>query len=219
MWPAASLKRKVLDCNLVDCPSLPLAERAADVNTSGDWPLEVEPGRLLTAGGRSVSARILPIAVRPGGGRLLPKRQQPFGISRGNASSCPQSGQAGQHNGHGKCSPKVLASTENIGGLMVGGTVTRSQLARVVRRQTGLDRDWSAMFVALVIGEIASALVQGEYVKIPLFGRFYLRDKGQRPGRNPKTGEETPISARRVVVFRASRRLKDQVAGSNTSVG
>jgi integration host factor subunit alpha len=65
--------------------------------------------------------------------------------------------------------------------------------------------------------EIRTALVKGEQVKLSGFGNFELRDKGERPGRNPKTGEEIPITARRVVTFRPGQKLKarvDSYAGS-----
>jgi len=74
-----------------------------------------------------------------------------------------------------------------------------------------LSRKASAEHVKSVIAEISGALERGEMVKISSFGSFAVRQKGQRVGRNPKTGQEVPISPRRVLVFRASHALKDQI--------
>ena len=97
---------------------------------------------------------------------------------------------------------------------MAGHTVTRAQLAEAVYQQVGLSRNELAEFVELVIAEISRALEHGDVVKISSFGSFAVRHKGQRVGRNPKTGEEVPISPRRVLVFRASHTLKDHINGS-----
>ena len=94
---------------------------------------------------------------------------------------------------------------------MAGHTVTRAQLTEAVYQEVGLARGESAELVELVIGEISDALARGEMVKISSFGSFTVRQKGQRIGRNPKTGQEVPISPRRVLVFRASQTLKHQV--------
>jgi integration host factor subunit alpha len=96
---------------------------------------------------------------------------------------------------------------------MAGHTVTRAQLADAVYQQVGLSRNESAELVESVIAEIAQALEQGDIVKISSFGSFAVRQKGRRVGRNPKTGEEVPISPRRVLVFRASHTLKHQING------
>jgi integration host factor subunit alpha len=90
-------------------------------------------------------------------------------------------------------------------------TVTRAQLSEEVYRRVGLSRIESAELVESVIAEISGALERGEMVKISSFGSFAVRQKGQRIGRNPKTGQEVPISPRRVLVFRASHTLKDQI--------
>jgi integration host factor subunit alpha len=97
---------------------------------------------------------------------------------------------------------------------MAGHTVTRAQLAEAVYQQVGLSRNESAELVESVIAEISRALEHGDIVKISSFGSFAVRQKGERVGRNPKTGEEVPISPRRVLVFRASHALKDQINGS-----
>ena len=94
---------------------------------------------------------------------------------------------------------------------MSGHTVTRAQLSEAVYQEVGLSRNESAELVESVIGEIAGALERGEMVKISSFGSFAVRQKGQRIGRNPKTGQQVPISPRRVLVFRASHSLKDQI--------
>jgi len=100
---------------------------------------------------------------------------------------------------------------------MAGHTVTRAQLTEAVYQEVGLSRNESAELVESVIAEISDALERGEMVKISSFGSFAVRHKGQRVGRNPKTGQEVPISPRRVLVFRASHALKDQINDGNSS--
>lgn len=90
-------------------------------------------------------------------------------------------------------------------------TVTRAQLSEAVYQEVGLSRNESSDLVDSVLLEISDALARGEVVKISSFGSFAVRQKGQRLGRNPKTGEEVPISPRRVLVFRASHVLKDRI--------
>jgi len=90
-------------------------------------------------------------------------------------------------------------------------TVTRAQLSEAVYQEVGLSRNDSAQLVEAVLREVSDALSRGETVKISSFGSFFVRQKGQRVGRNPKTGEEVPIRPRRVLVFRASHVLKDRV--------
>ena len=94
---------------------------------------------------------------------------------------------------------------------MAGQTITRAQLTEAVYQEVGLSRNESAELVESVIAEISDALERGEMVKISSFGSFAVRQKGQRIGRNPKTGQEVPISPRRVLVFRASHALKHQI--------
>jgi integration host factor subunit alpha len=91
------------------------------------------------------------------------------------------------------------------------GTVTRAQLSEAVYQEVGLSRNESADLVETVLKEIEDALVKGETVKISSFGSFGVRSKGERIGRNPKTGEEVPIEPRRVLIFRASHVLKEQI--------
>lgn len=94
---------------------------------------------------------------------------------------------------------------------MAGQTVTRAQLSEAVYQEVGLSRNESADLVETVLDEIADALARGEMVKISSFGSFGVRQKGKRIGRNPKTGTEVPINPRRVLIFRASHVLKDQI--------
>src|SRR6201981_1964690 len=94
---------------------------------------------------------------------------------------------------------------------MTGETITRAKLSEAVYHEVGLSRNESAELVESVIAEISGALERGEMVKISSFGSFAVRQKGERVGRNPKTGQEVPISPRRVLVFRASHALKHQI--------
>ncbi len=94
---------------------------------------------------------------------------------------------------------------------MAGRTVARRHLSEAVYQEVGLSRNESAQLVESVLGEIANTLARGEAVKISSFGTYTVRDKAQRIGRNPKTGEEVPILPRRVLVFRASHVLKDRI--------
>ena len=102
---------------------------------------------------------------------------------------------------------------------MAGETVTRARLSEAVYQGVGLSRNESAELVEAVIAEISGALERGEIVKISSFGSFAVRQKGERIGRNPKTGREVPISPRRVLVFRASHALKDQINQGLTDAG
>jgi integration host factor subunit alpha len=102
---------------------------------------------------------------------------------------------------------------------MAGHTVTRAQLAEAVYQQVGLSHNESAELVESVIAELSAALARGEMVKISSFGSFAVRQKGQRIGRNPKTGQEVPISPRKVLVFRASHALKHRINNGFTQTG
>lgn len=90
-------------------------------------------------------------------------------------------------------------------------TLTRADLAEAVVQKVGLPRNESQDLVELVLGEISSSLAKGDAVKLSSFGSFGIRSKGQRIGRNPKTGEEVPITPRRVLVFRPSNIMKDRI--------
>jgi integration host factor subunit alpha len=87
-------------------------------------------------------------------------------------------------------------------------TLTKAELAEMLFEKVGLNKREAKDMVETFFDEIRDALERGESVKLSGFGNFQLRDKPQRPGRNPKTGEEIPISARRVVTFHASQKLK-----------
>jgi integration host factor subunit alpha len=94
----------------------------------------------------------------------------------------------------------------------LGGTLTRADLADVVHNKLGLSRSESAHLVERVLHHMCHALSEGENVKISGFGSFILRDKGERVGRNPKTGVEVAIAPRRVMTFRASQLMRDRIA-------
>lgn len=94
---------------------------------------------------------------------------------------------------------------------MSGKTLTRADLAEAVFQKVGLPRNESAEIVELVLREIVTSLERGDPVKLSSFGSFGIRDKGERIGRNPKTGQEVPITPRRVLVFRASNIMKQRI--------
>lgn len=94
---------------------------------------------------------------------------------------------------------------------MTNRTMTRADLAEAVYEQVGLSRNESSDLVELVLEEISKALIDNKNVKISSFGSFSIREKGERIGRNPKTGVEVPILPRKVLVFRASHVLKDRI--------
>ena len=102
---------------------------------------------------------------------------------------------------------------------MAGRTVTRVDLYGAVHQEVGLSRDETAELVEAVLGKIADRLIEGESVKLSSFGTFEVREKGSRIGRNQKTGEAAPISARRVLVFRPSHLLKERVNRFLSTVG
>ena len=91
------------------------------------------------------------------------------------------------------------------------GTLTRADLSDIVHNRLGLSRAESAGLVERVLHHMCHSLSEGKNVKISGFGSFILRDKGERVGRNPKTGIEVPITPRRVMTFRASQKLKDRI--------
>lgn len=95
----------------------------------------------------------------------------------------------------------------------LSGTLTRADLADVVHSRLGLSRAESAQLVERVLHHMCHALSEGENVKISGFGSFVLRDKGERIGRNPKTGVEVAIAPRRVMTFRASQIMRERIAG------
>ena len=90
-------------------------------------------------------------------------------------------------------------------------TLTRADLAEALVDQVGLPRNESQDLVELVLGEISNSLALGDQVKLSSFGSFGIRSKGERIGRNPKTGQEVPITPRRVLVFRPSNIMKGRI--------
>lgn len=101
---------------------------------------------------------------------------------------------------------------------MSESTLTRMDLSEAVFREVGLSRNESSQLVESVLQHVSDALASGETVKISSFGTFSVRDKSARVGRNPKTGDEVPISPRRVLTFRPSHLMKDRVvAGTRKS--
>lgn len=102
-----------------------------------------------------------------------------------------------------------------MGGILLmseAGTLTRADLADSVHESLGLSRADSAQLVESVLAHMCDALSNGENVKVSGFGSFVLRDKGERIGRNPKTGVEVPIAPRRVLTFRASQSMRETIA-------
>jgi len=96
--------------------------------------------------------------------------------------------------------------------------VTKADLADTLFNELGLNKREAKEFVELFFEKIREALEAGESVKLSGFGNFGVREKNSRPGRNPKTGEEIPISARRVVTFKASQKLKDRVSANADNI-
>jgi len=90
-------------------------------------------------------------------------------------------------------------------------SVIRADIAEAIYQHIGLSRNESAEIVATILEEITENLVKGETVKISSFGSFSVRSKNMRIGRNPKTGQEVPITPRRVLSFRPSHILRDKV--------
>jgi integration host factor subunit alpha len=89
--------------------------------------------------------------------------------------------------------------------------LTKAEMAEALFQDMGLNKREARELVEMFFEELRAALANGEQVKLSGFGNFDLRDKNRRPGRNPKTGEEIPITARRVVTFRPGQKLKTRV--------
>ena len=96
---------------------------------------------------------------------------------------------------------------------MSGKTLTRADLSEAVHKQVGLSRAESADLVKTILDSMTDTLITGETVKLSSFGTFMVRSKSGRVGRNPKTGEEVPITPRRVLVFRPSQVMKNVING------
>ena len=97
-------------------------------------------------------------------------------------------------------------------------TLTRADLSEAVFKAVGLSRNESAQMVEDILDEVCAALARGDTVKLSSFGTFSVRQKAQRMGRNPKTGDEVPIAPRRVLVFRPSHVLKGMINGEETEL-
>ena len=106
-----------------------------------------------------------------------------------------------------RCGVETGIAVENMG----QKTITRTDLSEAVYQKVGLSRTESAELVEMVLDTISDRIVAGESVKLSSFGSFIVRSKNERIGRNPKTGEEVPITPRRVMVFKASNILKETV--------
>ena len=104
------------------------------------------------------------------------------------------------------------AGVARSNGGLHSGTLTRADLSDIVHNRLGLSRAESAGVVERVLFHMCHALSEGRNVKVSGFGSFILRDKGERVGRNPKTGIEVPIAPRRVMTFRASQIMRDRIA-------
>lgn len=89
--------------------------------------------------------------------------------------------------------------------------LTKANMAEILFEELGLNKREAKELVEVFFEEVRLVLEEGEEVKLSGFGNFILRDKAQRPGRNPKTGEAIPITARRVVTFRPGQKLKSRV--------
>ena len=98
-------------------------------------------------------------------------------------------------------------------------TLTRAQLAEAIYTQVGLSRNESASLLESVLEKMSAALEAGEAVKVSAFGTFVVRQKGQRVGRNPKTGVEVPILPRKVLSFRPSQVMKARINGDEPPEG
>ncbi len=91
------------------------------------------------------------------------------------------------------------------------GALTKAEIAERITERLGLNKRESKELVETFFEEIRAALISGDEVKLSSFGNFNLRDKAERPGRNPKTGQSIPIKARRVVTFRGGQKLRQQI--------
>lgn len=108
------------------------------------------------------------------------------------------------------------ATVPKLGMGMSDKTLTRADLAEAVFRKIGLSRTESASLVEMILEEICSTIAKGESVKISSFGSFLVREKNERIGRNPKTGQEVPILPRRVAVFKPSNVMKDRILDAHS---
>jgi integration host factor subunit alpha len=100
----------------------------------------------------------------------------------------------------------------------MNNTITKADLANTLFDELGLNKREAKEFVELFFEKIRQSLEAGESVKLSGFGGFSIREKNSRPGRNPKTGEAVPVCARRVVTYRASQKVKDQVSANTDRI-
>jgi integration host factor subunit alpha len=117
--------------------------------------------------------------------------------------------------GKSACAYVSVGAKESLA--MSSDTLTRADLTEAVFQAVGLSRTDSAQMVEDMLEEVCGALAKGETVKLSSFGTFAVRQKSQRMGRNPKTGDEVPIAPRRVLVFRPSHVLKAVINGQTPS--
>jgi integration host factor subunit alpha len=117
----------------------------------------------------------------------------------------------------GKSASAYLSAGDKESFAMSSDTLTRADLTEAVFQAVGLSRTDSAQMVEDMLEEVCGALAKGETVKLSSFGTFAVRQKSQRMGRNPKTGDEVPIAPRRVLVFRPSHVLKAVINGQTPS--
>ena len=115
--------------------------------------------------------------------------------------------------------PSSIPLTKSRRASAATATLTKAELAELLFERVGLNKREAKDMVDTFFEEIRHALQRGDSVKLSGFGNFQLRDKPQRPGRNPKTGEAIPITARRVVTFHASQKLKAIVEGDDGGKG
>ena len=94
-------------------------------------------------------------------------------------------------------------------------TLTKADLADVLFEKVGINKREAKEIVDLFYNELREALLSGDSIKLTGFGNFQIREKSERPGRNPKTGQEIPISARKVVTFHVSQKLKERMQKNN----
>ena len=100
----------------------------------------------------------------------------------------------------------------------MNNTITKADLANTLFDELGLNKREAKEFVELFFEKIRQSLEAGESVKLSGFGGFSIREKNSQPGRNPKTGEAVPVCARRVVTYRASQKVKDQVSANTDRI-
>jgi len=114
---------------------------------------------------------------------------------------------------HSHSAAKMIVPETFSAAVDTSKTVTRADLAEAVYAKVGLSRKESAALVEMILGEISDTIAKGETVKLSSFGSFVVRSKGERIGRNPKTGVEVPITPRRVMVFKPSNIMKARING------